>query len=304
MSIFLDALRARRGRQTPEPNPNAAQTDAVLQTLGYGKLNPTTPLNRVKRLLAILALGIVLAIVLWAVVISIAQVFLSPASGPDIASAPQTAPAPAPAPASAPDGTMAGKPNAPIAPPVTNAVPVGPPRRPAESHLSHPTRLAVRVVEHPLLHHPRVAEAHPPPREPLRRASLSHPTPPRTWHRPSGCREFPARQCPGCSADCSGRRSLSHDAFNGSRFERGDRHDSDDHFRRAMMYQRLGEFENALVSYRQVLQRDDLNVEAHNNLGVLYRDKGLLDDAVRHFQRAIAINPAMRARATISASSI
>ncbi len=58
-----------------------------------------------------------------------------------------------------------------------------------------------------------------------------------------------------------------------------------------MMYQRLGDFENALVSYRQVLQRDDLNVEAHNNLGVLYRDKGLYDDAIRHFQRAIAINP-------------
>jgi tetratricopeptide (TPR) repeat protein len=66
---------------------------------------------------------------------------------------------------------------------------------------------------------------------------------------------------------------------------------TDDHFGRAVMYQRLGDFENALVSYRHVLQRDDLNVEAHNNLGVLYRDKGLFDDAVRHFQRAIAINP-------------
>ena len=58
------------------------------------------------------------------------------------------------------------------------------------------------------------------------------------------------------------------------------------------MYQRLGDFENALINYRQVLQRDDLNVEAHNNLGLLYRDKGLYDDAIQHFQRAIAINPA------------
>ena len=57
------------------------------------------------------------------------------------------------------------------------------------------------------------------------------------------------------------------------------------------MYQRLGDFENALINYRQVLQRDDLNVEAHNNLGLLYRDKGLFDDAIQHFQRAIAINP-------------
>ena len=35
-----------------------------------------------------------------------------------------------------------------------------------------------------------------------------------------------------------------------------------DYFGRAIMYQRLGDFENALVSYRQVLQRDDLNVDA------------------------------------------
>src|SRR5688572_23263908 len=124
MSIILDALRRGRGRQTPVPNPNAAQTDAVLQTLGYGKFNPATPFNRIKRLLVYLALGIVFAIALWAVVIWITEVSLSPASGTDSASAPQTAPAAAPA--SAPDGAMAGKPNAPIAPPVTNAVPVVP----------------------------------------------------------------------------------------------------------------------------------------------------------------------------------
>ena len=45
MSIILDALRRGRGRQTPEPNPNAAQTDAVLQTLGYGKFNPDHPVQ-------------------------------------------------------------------------------------------------------------------------------------------------------------------------------------------------------------------------------------------------------------------
>ena len=50
MSIILDALRRGRGAQTPGPNPNAAQTDAVLQTLGYGRFSPTTPLNRLKRL--------------------------------------------------------------------------------------------------------------------------------------------------------------------------------------------------------------------------------------------------------------
>lgn len=40
-----------------------------------------------------------------------------------------------------------------------------------------------------------------------------------------------------------------------------------------------------------MLERDELNAEAHNNLGLLYQDKALLDDAVREFQRATFINP-------------
>jgi len=61
MSIILDALRRERGQQTPGPNPNAAQTDAVLHTLGYGRFTPNTALNRLKRLVAYLALAVVLA---------------------------------------------------------------------------------------------------------------------------------------------------------------------------------------------------------------------------------------------------
>jgi Tfp pilus assembly protein PilF len=65
----------------------------------------------------------------------------------------------------------------------------------------------------------------------------------------------------------------------------------DDHFALAVYNQRAGNFEEALVHYRAVLQRDELNAEAHNNLGVLYRDKGLLLEAAKELQRAIAINP-------------
>ena len=63
-----------------------------------------------------------------------------------------------------------------------------------------------------------------------------------------------------------------------------------------MMYQRLGDFENAQVSYRQVLQRDDLNVEAHNNLGVLYRDKGLLRRCHQTFSAGDRHQPWLRTR--------
>jgi Tfp pilus assembly protein PilF len=64
-----------------------------------------------------------------------------------------------------------------------------------------------------------------------------------------------------------------------------------DDFQRAVYYQRAGEFDQSLVHYKAVLQRDELNVEAHNNLGLLYRDKGLTDEAVREFDRALFIAP-------------
>ena len=64
-----------------------------------------------------------------------------------------------------------------------------------------------------------------------------------------------------------------------------------DDFKLALYYQRSGEFDQALVHYKAVLQRDELDVEAHNNLGHLYMAKGLLDEAAREFQRVIAIDP-------------
>jgi Tfp pilus assembly protein PilF len=66
----------------------------------------------------------------------------------------------------------------------------------------------------------------------------------------------------------------------------------DEHFRRALYYQRADDFENALVHYRGVLALNEMNAEAHNNLGLLYQGKGLLQDAVREFTRAIAIDGA------------
>ena len=77
-----------------------------------------------------------------------------------------------------------------------------------------------------------------------------------------------------------------------------------DEFQLALYYQRSGDFEQALLHYRAALQRDEMNIEAHNNLGHLYLGKGLFDDAAREFQRVIAIDPKYTtARINLSAAN-
>ncbi|MEX2273910.1 MAG: tetratricopeptide repeat protein [Vicinamibacterales bacterium] len=65
-----------------------------------------------------------------------------------------------------------------------------------------------------------------------------------------------------------------------------------DDFELAVYYQQTGDFEKAVAHYQAVLQRDPLNVAAHNNLGLLYKEKGrLVDDAIAQFQKALYIDP-------------
>jgi TolA-binding protein len=58
----------------------------------------------------------------------------------------------------------------------------------------------------------------------------------------------------------------------------------------ALYHHRAGDFERALVAYRTLIQQNELNAAAHNNLGLLYQQKHLLEDAARAFQRAIIID--------------
>jgi Tfp pilus assembly protein PilF len=64
-----------------------------------------------------------------------------------------------------------------------------------------------------------------------------------------------------------------------------------DDFQLALYHQRAGDFEQAQRHYKAALQRDEMHVEAHNNLGSLYLGKNLLDEAAREFQRVLAIDP-------------
>jgi Tfp pilus assembly protein PilF len=59
----------------------------------------------------------------------------------------------------------------------------------------------------------------------------------------------------------------------------------------ALYYHRAGDFENALQHYRVLLQRNELNAQAHNNLGLLYQEKNLLAESARELARAVLIEP-------------
>jgi Tfp pilus assembly protein PilF len=59
----------------------------------------------------------------------------------------------------------------------------------------------------------------------------------------------------------------------------------------AVYYHRAGDFASALQHYRAVLDRNELNAQAHNNLGLLYQEKHLLAESARELQRAALIEP-------------
>ena len=74
-----------------------------------------------------------------------------------------------------------------------------------------------------------------------------------------------------------------------------------DHFALAVRYHRLGDFEQALTHYTSALQGDQFNVEARNNLGLLYNERGLTNEAIEQFRRAILIDAKyLRARSNLA----
>ena len=64
-----------------------------------------------------------------------------------------------------------------------------------------------------------------------------------------------------------------------------------DHFEAALSSQRAGDFESALLHYQALLESNEFNAKVHNNLGLLYHERGLTYEADHAFQRALAIDP-------------
>ncbi len=74
-----------------------------------------------------------------------------------------------------------------------------------------------------------------------------------------------------------------------------------DHFDLALRFQNLGDFERAREHYLAALTEDEFNIEARNNLGLLYHRREMTSDAIAEFRRAIAINEKyVRARSNLA----
>ena len=80
MSSILDALRMGRGKPAAGAISTPAQTDAILQTLGYGR-NSSSALDRLKRFVVYLGVGVAFAAVLAVAVIWLAHFYVVRDSG-------------------------------------------------------------------------------------------------------------------------------------------------------------------------------------------------------------------------------
>ena len=59
----------------------------------------------------------------------------------------------------------------------------------------------------------------------------------------------------------------------------------------ALYYHRAGDFANAMQHYRALIQQNEMNAQAHNNLGLLYQERNLLQESARELQRAVVLEP-------------
>jgi Flp pilus assembly protein TadD len=63
------------------------------------------------------------------------------------------------------------------------------------------------------------------------------------------------------------------------------------HYNLGLVYIRQGLIEEAIREFQQAIAIRPGDIQAHNNLGFIYVHQGRLDDAIREFQTALAIHP-------------
>jgi Tfp pilus assembly protein PilF len=255
VSRVHDALRRGREPAAPSASKRTAHADAVLTALGYRSarrhLSPST-------VIAALVVVAFAGLLVWS---------LLPGTPPTPPTRRVATVRNNPAPVSASAKPQESKP--PPKPVV--AAPVVPPDRPIQAPVA-PADAAAK----PQGGSHEIAAATPPAvkKAPDRRLL-------------SGDR---SRQTPAAFSPLDPRRSIVEPPSSTT-----DRRPSNpiapDDFQLALYYQRSGDFEQALMHYKAVLQRDEMSLDAHNNIGNLYMGKGLFVDAEREFRRVTAIQP-------------
>jgi tetratricopeptide (TPR) repeat protein len=58
-----------------------------------------------------------------------------------------------------------------------------------------------------------------------------------------------------------------------------------------VIYKDKGDLDEAVREYKLVIEKDPAYVMAHNNLGIIYHSKGLIDESIREFSIAIELDP-------------
>ena len=251
VSQLFEALR--RGRQSPHSSPGSsrrtAHTDAVLATLGYASERRGAGPRRV--LARVLAM-IAITAGAWFGWQWYSSLSVKPAARAQVNRPPQPASPSAPRIVRTPE---TGVPPRALPP----ALPTAPTSTTSAPPVLRTVRPGVAIPPSKTLGAPSVPTGTAPPQLGARPVA---PPPPAPVSRPETAVPTPSSASPAASVD---------------------------HFQRGVYYQRAGDFENALLHYRELLKQNEFNAQAHNNLGLLYQQKGLLDDAVKEFDRALFI---------------
>ena len=275
MSLIFDALG--RDKETGRAQPRAlktAQADAVLATLGYSRRFTLAGSHLVRRVMWSLASLAIVTLATWVAW----RGFQEPAPQEEVAERAAATASPSPQPLSPP--IARSRPSDPVVETDPTSVPSPADRRaPVDTaddrEVDRDAPPLVDNVQPP----PGAVDAETEPRRPAAPADPAVVPPPA---RPTPSAEpAVARSEPELPAEEAASRASSDRPFATA---------EPDYFALAVYYHRAGEFDRALVNYRAVIERNELNAEAHNNLGLLYHAKGLSDDAISEFQRAIFID--------------
>ena len=285
MSLILDALR----RGQPKPDPEArespqvtAYADAVLATLGYSRGEPPATLGTWLRAYGLWPVAVVLlGLVGWAAWWSATGNLGGLPAGADRVADARTPPPAVSRPGEQPvaDAEIAVTPDEPVAATVPDLAPppVTASRPAAQAEIAvtpdEPVAATAPDLTPPPVTASRPAAQSVPPAQPPN-ASVAAVTEPRPLPGggPSTAPSAPPAPEPVVPVE---RPPVT----------------QPDHFEVALSSQRAGDFESALLHYRALLESNEFNAKVHNNLGLLYHERGLTYEADRAFQRALAIDP-------------